>query len=436
MAAEGGGTPAPAPGGAAPARATFRDVLAVREFRALWGAHLLSVLGDQLALVALAVLVFERTGSPLLTAAAYAVSYLPWAVAGPLLSGLADRVPRRSLMVAADLVRAVLLLLMALPGVPLQVLLLLLLLAELCAPPFAAARAAALPDVLPGDRYVVGSAVTTVTTQVAQAAGFALGGLLVAVLGARGALALDAVTFLASAALVRLLVGEHRPPRAASLRADAAGTAAWLRAEARGLVASSREGLALLAHRRDLLTLAGLGWLCAFYVVPEGLAAPWADALGGGEREVGLLLAAAPAGSVVGALVLSRLVDPPRRLALMGPLAVLGCAALALSLLRPGLVGSLALLAVSGAAAAYQLPANAAFVAAVPPESRGQAFGLVQSGINVVQGAAILLAGAVAQAVDVLVVVGTAGLLGCVAALLLWRAWLGAPAPARVLADG
>ena len=52
--------------GAAPPRATFRDVWAVREFRAVWSAELLSVAGDRLALVALTLLVYDRTGSPLL----------------------------------------------------------------------------------------------------------------------------------------------------------------------------------------------------------------------------------------------------------------------------------------------------------------------------------------------------------------------------------
>ena len=55
-----------------------------------------------------------------------------------------------------------------------------------------------------------------------------------------------------------------------------------------------------------------LGWLATFWVVPEGLAAPYAN---GDSTAIGLLLAAQPVGSVVGGLVLSRLVragDPAR----------------------------------------------------------------------------------------------------------------------------
>ena len=105
-----------------PRPARYRDVFAVAEFRALFAAHLLSVIGDQFARVALTVLVFARTGSAALTALTYALTFLPAIVAGPLLSGLADRYPRRTVMVVADVARAALVAVMAVPGVPLPVL--------------------------------------------------------------------------------------------------------------------------------------------------------------------------------------------------------------------------------------------------------------------------------------------------------------------------
>ena len=53
-------------------RATFADVFAVREFRALWASQILSVCGDRLALVALMLLIYDRTRLPLLAAVGYA----------------------------------------------------------------------------------------------------------------------------------------------------------------------------------------------------------------------------------------------------------------------------------------------------------------------------------------------------------------------------
>ena len=100
------------------ATAGYRQVFAVAEFRALWAAQVLSVGGDQLARVALTVLVYAHTGSTLLAAAAYAASIAPQFLGGLLLSGLADRWPRRGIMIACDLGRIPLALLMALPGMP------------------------------------------------------------------------------------------------------------------------------------------------------------------------------------------------------------------------------------------------------------------------------------------------------------------------------
>ncbi|NUS63040.1 MAG: MFS transporter, partial [Saccharothrix sp.] len=129
----------------------FRAVFAVPEFRVLWSAAVLSTVGDQLARVALSVLVFQRTGSAAWTALTYALTMLPALVSGVLLTGLADRYPRRTVMVVADAVRAVLLAVMAVPGVPLPVVAALLVVAQLAEPPFAAAQGALLPSVL-GER--------------------------------------------------------------------------------------------------------------------------------------------------------------------------------------------------------------------------------------------------------------------------------------------
>ena len=138
-----------------PSRTVPRDgylgLLSSREYVGLLLSRLVSLLGDQLSRVALMVLVFERTRSPLLSAATYAVTFLPVVVAGPLLGGIADRVPRRRVLVGADLLRAGLLLLMALPGVPLAVLLLLVMLVSTVQAPWEAARAPLLREVLLDD---------------------------------------------------------------------------------------------------------------------------------------------------------------------------------------------------------------------------------------------------------------------------------------------
>jgi MFS family permease len=371
----------------------FREIFGMAEFRALWLAQLLSVAGDQLARVAMTVLVYDRTHSAVLTAATYAVTFLPWVIGGLALSGLADRLPRREVMVACDVARMLLVCLMALislklaPVPALWIMVGLLFVVTLLDSPFKSARSAMMPDILHGERYVLGVAVTQTTLQVGMVSGFAVGGVVVATLGVRTALLADAATFAASALLVRF-----RVRRRAAVTSPGTGRGSALA----GLAA----GVRLVFGDRALRTFMLLGWLVAFYVVPMGLAAPYAAQLHTSlpvPVATGLVFAAGPFGTAVGAVVVGRMIPRGLRQKLMGPLAVAACGVLALCWLHAGLIAALLILAGSGAGASYQLAANAAFVAAVPPQRRGQAFGLANGGMQVTQGLWIVLAGAAAS---------------------------------------
>ncbi|HUR01442.1 MAG TPA: MFS transporter [Nonomuraea sp.] len=405
-------------------QATYGEVIAIREFRALWYAQGLSLLGDQLAQVALAVLVYDRTRSPLATAAVYALTYLPSILGGPLLAGLADRFARRGVMMTCDLLRAALVGVMAFPGVPFAVLCGLVFLVVLLSAPFSAARAALLPEVLEGDRYVVGSALQNMTNQGIQMLGFAAGGAMIATIGPYRALALDAITFLGSALILVIRVR----PRPAAAR-DGGRPSMW---------AMTRAGARLVFGDRKLRTLVLFAWLCGFYILPEGIAVPYAAKLSTGALSIpvvtGLLMAAMPTGTVVGAFFFSRYVTPPRRLRMMGWMAMLSCLPLVVTAMRPPLAVVLAAWFLSGVGGAYQLAANAAFVQCVPAERRGQAFGLVQSGLMAVQGIGILIGGFAAERLGPEPVVALAGVIGVTAAAVLAILWsesrVETPAPA------
>ena len=116
------------------------SALRQRDFRLVWEAQLLSELGDWAARVALALLVFNRTHSPALTATVTAVGMLPWLGIGQALAALGDRFPRRGVMVGCDVLRAVLYLAMTVTH-PIWLLLVFAFIAASAAPPFEAARA-------------------------------------------------------------------------------------------------------------------------------------------------------------------------------------------------------------------------------------------------------------------------------------------------------
>ncbi|HVT67897.1 MAG TPA: MFS transporter, partial [Trebonia sp.] len=193
-------------------RPSFRDVFAHPEFRALWVSYVLSAGGDRLALVALTLLVYDRSRSPLLAAVTFAAGFVPYLFGGLFLSGLADRLPRRSVMVTCDLARCLLVGAMLAPGVPLAAMIVLLYAVTLLEPPFDAARSAVVRDVLDSGRYPLAMAVMGSTTRVVVVAGAAVGGLIVALVGARPALGADAATFIASALVIRFGVRVRPAP--------------------------------------------------------------------------------------------------------------------------------------------------------------------------------------------------------------------------------
>ena len=390
--------------------AGFRDALTVREFRSLLLADSLSLLGDQITKIAIAALVYERTRSAALAATTFALGYLPHLLGGTLLAALADRLPRRRVMVACDLGRAALVALVAVPGLPLPTVYALLFAAALLTPAFTAARAATIPDILPGDAYVAGNALVHTLFGLGQVVGLLAGGLAVGVLGVHGALALDATTFLASAAVIRFRL----LPRPAVARC---GTS-------RGLLADSADGIRLVLGDPVLRSLVLLAWCgAAFNVVPEGLAVVEAASAGHSPMVYGALLAALPAGAMVGSLAFARLVPPATRLRLMVPVCLAGFLPLLATPLSPSLPVTAGLWFLAGTSACFQLAANAAFVQATPEHVRARAFGVAQSGLLAVQGLSILAAGALAEVVDPALVVclaGVGGLLTVGALALRW----------------
>jgi hypothetical protein len=393
-----------------PPRATFRDVFAVREFRALWFSEVLSVAGDRLALVALTLLVFYRTGSPLLTAIAYATGYVPWVIGGLFLADVADRRSRRSVMVVCDVVRAVLIAVMAVPHVPLVVLVALLFAATMFAPPFESARAAITPDILQGEQYALGTAVFSTTFLAGQTVGAVGGGFAVAFIGVRPALIIDAATFVVSG----LFIGLGTRARPAAARPETVQPSP---------LARTRAGFKLVFGDQALRTLVLLGWLVAFYTIPEGVAALYTARLGGGPIAIGVVLASTVFSTAIATPLFTRFVRPRRRLAWMGPLAVMSCATLVLTALRPGFAASLVIFSLSAAFAVYQIAANTAFVVRVPNERRAQAFGIANMGVIVGQGAAFVAAGAAAELVSPAVVIAVGGGIGAIVGFVLTLRW-------------
>ncbi|MBO1336260.1 MFS transporter [Streptomyces sp. VRA16 Mangrove soil] len=390
---------------AAAERPRYTDLFRVSEFRAVFLAHAASLFGVVVAEISLSVLIYRLSGSPLLSALTFSLGFMPYAVGGTLLSGIADRWPPRRVLVGCDLLCAACAALMALPLTPVAALLALRCAIALVSPVFNGTRMATLTDVLgDGDLFVLGRSLLRIVSQSSVLGGLALGGVLLTVVTPRGALVITVVTFLSSATLLRLGT-RSRPARARAREA---------------LVRASLCGAGRMFADRRMRVLVLLLWVPPmFSVIPEVLAAAYADEIGVGTAGVGLLMCAMAVGTVGSELFAGSVLTPATRSRIALPLV---CATL-LPLLgyaaRPGLIATLLILLLAGAGFAYTLGVDRWFVDAIPEELRGRVMTLHSAGLMTVQGIGAALGGAAAEAFGVAATVAGAGALGtaCCAAL-------------------
>lgn len=401
----------------------YRRVFRVPEFRVVFVAHALSLLGVVVSEIALTVLVYDLTGSPLLSALAFALGMLPYLVGGTLFAGIADRYPPRRVLVTCDLLCAACAVLMALPVTPVAALLALRCLIAAVAPVFNGTRMATLTDVLgDGDLFVLGRSLLRMVSQSAVLVGFGLGGVLLTVVSPRGALVVTVVTFTASAVLLRCGT-KRRPARGSDgSEGDIGARKGAGGGEGAALVRYSLAGAREVLGDRRVRALLLLLWAPPMFVVaPEALAAPYAEQIGVGPAGVGLLMCAMPVGTIAGEVYAGSALTAATRSRIVLPLAATTLLPLVAYGFTPGLAWVLPALLLAGAGSAYTLGLDRWFVDAVPAELRGRAMTVHTAGLMTLQGVGMALAGLAAEFFAVSTVVAGAGVLGTVCCLLLAR---------------
>ena len=192
---------------------SYRRVLRHRDFRFLFLGQSASAIGDQVVIVALALYITQRTGSPTDLGLVLAAQSLP--LIGLVLFGgvWADRLPRHRIMTAADYARAVLHGVLAasivLGGASVAEMIVIEALFGAARAFFQPAYSGLLPQTIPDALVQDARALSSTTENLAILIGPALGAVMVLTVGAGAAFALDAATFLLSAELLR-----HIRPRA------------------------------------------------------------------------------------------------------------------------------------------------------------------------------------------------------------------------------
>ena len=163
----------------------------------------------------------------------------------------------------------------------------------------------------------------------------------------------------------------------------------------------------------------------AFAAGAESLIVPYTESLGHPAAAASPLLAAVPAGMLVGDLIIGRFCRPATRQRLALPLALITGVPLLVFLLYPPLPVIAAALFGCGFGFGYQLGIQQAFLDSLPPPLRGQGFGLSTTGLMGGQGLTPLLAGAVATVAGPAAAMAAAGAATILAACCLRRALTG-----------
>lgn len=366
--------------------ATYREVFASPELSALFTSFAVSKAGSMLARVAVTFLVFNSTNSALLATLAFAISYAPYLGPAQLLATLADRIPYRTTMVVSDLLRMVFIglvgVISVLPidhrvGLPLM--LVFVFASAMVEPAYQSARSAMLPRLVDGDALTLALSVYLTLNQSAQLAGYFLGGVISAI-NPSVALFVNSAGFAVSALVLVGFVKKRPPAENPQPRQN--------------VFVETAAGFKLVFGNRILRIIALVVFTTVmFTIIPEGAAAPWAVEVGGGGVLQGVIMASAPIAAIVSSVVFTRFTPPPVRQKLIRPLVFLAPLALVPALFEPSGAMVVVIAVVCNLAAASLSPLNAIFVKAVPDGYRARAFSVMQSGMMLIQGIAVVSMG-------------------------------------------
>src|SRR5436189_1214578 len=186
-----------------------------RAFRFLWLGQVVSQMGDWFDTIAVYTIALGLTGSSRSVALIMVARFLPTVVLGPGAGVVADRFSRRSIMIAADIMRAVVVLGFLLVRRPDQMWLVYLLtvLQLSFSTFFEPAKTAVIPSIVSDRELVPANAIAAVTWSVMLTLGAAVGGFVAGLFGTNVAFVLDSLTFVASAILIASVHFPHRPKR-------------------------------------------------------------------------------------------------------------------------------------------------------------------------------------------------------------------------------
>ncbi|WP_240617507.1 MFS transporter [Nocardioides speluncae] len=379
-----------------------------REFRVLWSARAVSVLGDSLGLVALLVHLQAETGAAIAVALLLLAGDCVPGLFGPVAGLIGDRYGLRRVMVSCEVIQGLLVLAIVAAWPPLPLLLVLVAARGIGATTFTAASRSAVPRLVGDEDLEAANAALGVGTYGLEALGPLIAAALFAVTEIRGVLLVDVATFAVSAVLLATLPalsGAHGAPASS----DPPEAAPWYREVA--------AGLRLLWSLPTVRAVAvGFVGVVAFSGVDDvALVFLARDDLGGTDTDAALVYAGVGVGLLAGYLLLAR---GGGRWPALG-LLIAGFVVSSAGNLVTGLAGSIAAALIYQGLrgigiAALDVGVNTHLQRVVPPGFLGRAFGTLYGAVGVSAGLSYALGGLLLAATDArttFVVAGVGGLL-------------------------
>ena len=411
----------------------YAPLLRDRGYRAIWTAALVSGLGDRIAAIALYLLIFRQTGSPIDLGILAATQIIPAIVLGPVTGLVCDRFSRKSVMIVSDLASA--LVVAAIPLVQTSGQVYLLAAALGCGRQFnGPARLALLPDVVPAPQLGAANSLLMLMRNVLLLVGPALGAALVAWRGTDLAFWLDAATFVVSGAV--LAGWRFDEPRPGRPRPDAADKVkADLRLRIQRVRSDLSDGLTgVLAHQGLRLAFGFFAVLTFVTAMQQPLVVIFVkDTLAGSDVQLGLIISAAGLGGILGALGGGLGAGRGRPLQRIALLTALDGVLLVVFALNRSLIAAVCIFAGFGALATLVQIALATYLqSAAPQDRRGRTFGWLGTVIGPLSLASVFLGPLVAELAGVVPVLVFCGL----AELIVGAGGLRARAPAAAPSEG
>jgi MFS family permease len=377
------------------------------EFRLLFLATLGSGLGTMLAVIALTVDVYERTGSGSWVAALLIADFLPTIVIGLLLGPLLDRFSRRRLMIGSDLVRLAAFAALPFAGGPAQIVALALVVG-FANGFFRPAAYAGMPNLVDEAELPHANSLLQAGENLTWMIGPVVGGALLAASGPDLPYAVNAATFLVSALLIaRVPAGRLRGEKAVS----------------RGHWRDLAEGFSHVRRSRAVLTVVVAWTVVMFANAGVNVAAVFLvrDALGAGNVGLGMMMGGAGLGLVLGSLLAGALIERRSIAAVYGGALTLMALGYGVAAAAPALGPALAAVVVGGFGNGVATVCNPLLVQqGTPDRVRGRVFTVVMSVNFVFMGIGMAVAGPLTDAV------GPRWMWGGAAALFLAAAAIGA----------